>query len=291
MKKLLLSIAICGLMNFIYAQQIPEFQTTIYVQDLQGNIDSVVVGYDSLATTWPGYDSLFDESNISTLPWKKFEVRTAQLSGMPGQDTYSKKQIGEYWCNSDIPWLNGFMFYLVINPDSTPVYIRWNSSDFQAECRDSSTITDFNTYFTYPGIPGQIYTRMAIGNTYTPGFNVNKLGGIEVNSSNGGKDTVYTVAVGIFDFLFISNTNEQKQIQQQTRVFPNPTTEAFTIALPENYYSESVKVFDITGRVIYESTEKSNQINVPSANWAKGIYFYQVLLEDGILVSGKVLRD
>jgi hypothetical protein len=63
--------------------------------------------------------------------------------------------------------------------------------------------------------------------------------------------------------------------------------------------------FDITGRQIYQSIEKSNQINVPSADWAKGIYFYQVRLEDGILpapqrpdysgiarwLSGKVVKQ
>ncbi len=94
------------------------------------------------------------------------------------------------------------------------------------------------------------------------------------------------------------STNEQKQIQQQTKVFPNPTMEAFTIALPENYYSESVKVVDITGRVIYESIEKFNQIKVPNADWAKRIYFYQVRLEEGVLpapiarwVSGKVVKE
>jgi hypothetical protein len=48
--------------------------------------------------------------------------------------------------------------------------------------------------------------------------------------------------------------------------------------------------FDITGRQIYQSTERNNQINVPSVDWAKGIYFYRVRLEDGILLSGKVVK-
>jgi predicted esterase len=82
------------------------------------------------------------------------------------------------------------------------------------------------------------------------------------------------------------------------KIFPNPVTNTFTIQLPESYYSESVQIFDITGRQIYQSTERNNQINVPSVDWAKGIYFYRVRLEDGILpaptarwVSGKVVKN
>ena len=61
--------------------------------------------------------------------------------------------------------------------------------------------------------------------------------------------------------------------------------------LPESYFSESVQIFDITGREVYQSMEKSKQIDVPSVNWVKGIYFYKVRLEDGIVTSGKIVKE
>ncbi|MGB1121748.1 MAG: T9SS type A sorting domain-containing protein [Saprospiraceae bacterium] len=61
--------------------------------------------------------------------------------------------------------------------------------------------------------------------------------------------------------------------------------------LPESYFSESVQIFDITGREVYQSVEKANQIDVPSATWAKGIYFYKVRLADAIITSGKIVKN
>jgi len=42
---------------------------------------------------------------------------------------------------------------------------------------------------------------------------------------------------------------------------------------------------------VYQSVEKSNQIDVPSATWAKGIYFYKVRLADAIITSGKIVKN
>jgi hypothetical protein len=194
-------------------------------------------------------------------------------------------------CNSTFAKLSTLILSIRTH---TPVVFTWNMADFQDDCRDSSAIVDDNVFFQYPQLnyfyESYMSKRPNHGSTFDlPNYNYSYYQG---NIEGGGTDTIYNVFIGFIDNINdLVSTNEQKQIQQQTKVFPNPTTEAFTIALPENYYSESVKVFYITGRTIYESTEKSNQIKVPSADWAKGIYFYQVRLEDGILVSGKVLRD
>jgi hypothetical protein len=122
-----------------------------------------------------------------------------------------------------------------------------------------------------------------------PGYNYSFY---EVNLEGGGTDTVYNFFIGLIDDMdFYSNTNIQKQVQQQTKTFPNPTSDKFTIQLPENYESESVQVFDIIGKQIYQNTEQNNQIEVPSSAWAKGVYFYRVELEDGLFVNGKIIKN
>ncbi len=300
MKKLLFSLTISVLTAFtLFAQQTPEFQTTIYVMDLNGNMDSVVIGYDINATSFFGLDTQFGETDISTNLWDSiFEVRASADFGNP--ETYqSKKIINENNCNSLFTQGGGGVVLSIRT--HTPIVITWNMQDFQDNCVDSSVVVEDEVFFQYPFLNYYRESYMAKrpnhGSTFDlPNYFYSYYQG---NIEGGGTDTIYNVFIALIDDMYdYTSTNEQKQIQEQTKVFPNPTTEAFTIALPENYYSESVKVVDITGRMIYESIEKSNKINVPSADWAKGIYFYQVQLEDGVLpapiarwVSGKVLKD
>lgn len=291
MKKILLIFIGIITVSVLSAQQTAEFETTIYVMDLNGNMDSVVIGYDSAATY--DIDAQFGELDITNQPWDSIlEVRVSPSYNKDSK--LGKKQITKSYCEPDYPFGRGAGILTLSIRSHTPVAITWNMQDFQNECIDSSTIVDDDVFFQYPLLNYFYETYMAHqgvhGSTFDLfGYNYSYYQG---NIEGGGTDTIYNVFIGFIDNINdLVSTNEQKQIQQQTKVFPNPTTEAFTIALPENYYSESVKVFDITGRVIYESTEKSNKINVPSADWAKGIYFYQVLLESGIVTSGKVVKD
>jgi hypothetical protein len=278
--------------SLLFAQQTAEFETTIYVMDLNGNMDSVIIGYDINATSFFGLDSQFGEIDISTNLWDSvFEVRTSSDFGNP--ETYqSKKIINEDNCNSLFtPGGGGVVLSIRTH---TPIVITWNMQDFQDNCIDSSVVVEDDVFFQYPFFnyyqESYMAKRSNHGSTFDLfGYNYSYYQG---NIEGGQTDTIYNVFIALIDDMNdLVNIREKKYLQQQTNVFPNPTTEAFTIALPENYYNESIKVFDITGRTIYESTEKSNQINVPSADWAKGIYFYQVRLEDGIVTSGKVLKE
>jgi hypothetical protein len=285
--------------------QIPEFETTIYVMDLNGNIDSVIIGYDVNATF--GIDAQFGEVDITNQPWDSIlEVRVAPSYNKDNQ--LGKKQITKSFCDPNYPFGRGAGVVTLSIRTHTPVAISWNMQDFQNECIDSSTIVDDDVFFEYPGLNYFYESYMAHqgvhGSTFDLfGYNYSYYEG---NIEGGGTDTIYNVFIGFIDDMnVLISTNEQKEIQQKTKIFPNPMTEQFTISLPENYYSESVKVFDITGREVYQSIEKSNQINVPSVDWAKGIYFYRVRLEDGILpapqrpdysgiarwVSGKVVKQ
>jgi hypothetical protein len=290
MKKLFFSLIISVLSSFtLSAQQTAEFETTIYVMDLNGNMDSVVVGYDPLATD--DMDIQFGEIDITTQPWDSvLEVRVSPKFDL--ENKLGKKQIGYYDCPFVGPGVRVCQINLSIY-SHTPVVISWNIQDFQDDCRDSSVVVDDQMYFSVPSLHyGRSIMSQTVnhGSTFDlPGYYYSYYQG---NIEGGGTDTIYNVFIGFINSTNdLISTNEQKQIQQQTKVFPNPTTEAFTIELPENYYSESVKVFDITGRVIYESVEKANKINVSSTDWAKGIYFYQVRLEDDVFVSGKVVKE
>jgi protein gp37 len=290
MKKILFILIGIITINTLCAQQTAEFETTIYVMDLNGNMDSVIVGYDSTASAYD-IDPQFGEIDITNQLWDSIlEVRVSPWFFKDSK--LGKKQIMKSYCSPDYLFSRGAGVVTLSIRSHTPVVIFWNIQDFQDDCRDSSIIVDDDVFFTNPFLNYYQESYMAKrpnhGSTFDlPGYNYSYYQG---NIAGGGTDTIFNVFIGFIDDIN-TNTNEQKQIQQQTKVFPNPTTEQFTIQLPENYYSENVQVFDITGREVYQSTGKSNQINVSSVDWAKGIYFYRVRLEDGILVSGKVVKD
>ena len=106
MKKKFLSIIIIFISIFnLSAQQTAEFEFTLYAHDVQGNIDSVVLGYDSLGTDI-GFDSQFGEVNITNQPWGNFEMR---LSNLGGRTSFRKKEIGNYWCPQPIPGMNSVL--------------------------------------------------------------------------------------------------------------------------------------------------------------------------------------
>ena len=291
MKKIFLSIVIIFISIFtLSAQQTAEFETTIYVMDLNGNMDSVVIGYDAAATF--EIDAQFGETNIINQPWDSiFEVRVSPTDDNQFINTYKgKKQIVPLDCSD--PFFSYRTLTLGIRTN-TPVVITWNMQDFQDDCRDSSAIVDNNIFFQYP-LFGYGRSLMAQrpnhGSTFDlPNYFYSYYQG---NIEGGGTDTIFNVFIGFIDDLNdLVSTEQQKQLQSQTKTYPNPTTDNFTIELPESYFSESVQIFDITGREVYQSVEKSNQINVPSETWAKGIYFYKVWLDDGIVTSGKVVKN
>ncbi|MFK7949166.1 MAG: T9SS type A sorting domain-containing protein [Saprospiraceae bacterium] len=277
---------------FIYslsAQQTAEFETTIYAMDLNGNIDSVVIGYDAAASD--DIDTQFGEIDITTQPWDStFEIRVSPKFNKSNK--LGKKQIAYYDCPFNGPGVRVAQINLSIHAN-TPIVFTWDMQDFQDDCIDSSAIVDDNTFFLYPFLGlgrSMMAQRPNHGSTFDlPNYFYSYYQG---NIEGGGTDTIFNVFIGFIDDIDdLVSTEQQKELQSKTKVFPNPMMDNFTIELPESYFSESVQIFDITGREVYQSVEKSNQINVSSMNWAKGIYFYKVQLEDGIIVSGKVVKE
>lgn len=293
MKKLTLILISSLFILNLSAQQTAEFETTIYVMDLNGNMDSVVIGYDANATSFLGLDTQFGEVDISNQLWDStLEIRAIIDYHSSTQVFHTKKAINENDCNN--PFGAGAGGIVLAIHTKTPVVISWNMQDFQDNCIDSSVIVEDELFFEYPYIPYYRESYMAHrpnhGATFDlPAYNYSYYQG---SIEGGGTDTIRIFFIGLIDDMDrLSNTNNQKQIQEQTKTFPNPTTDKFTIQLPENYYSESVQVFDITGRQVYQNTEQNNQIEVPSSAWAKGVYFYRVELADGIFVNGKIVKN
>ena len=279
--------------NLLFGQlQTPNFQTTIYVEDAFGNIDSVIIGYD--ATKTPNQiDSNFGEIDMTNVPWDSvFEVRL--ISSEIYAPTYQlKKQIEFNDCDG-VNIIYGSSIYTVAVKAKTydaPFTILWKSEDFVDQCRSES------------GLAESIIPLLL-----TPQIDFIT---VLLNENGDSSNILWTELYGNWDFQAVDEAGDSAylrtfifviqngiptmtstiELNQQTKVFPNPTNDFFTIELSENQYSENLRIVDVTGRIIYESVEKSNQIKVVSSDWTKGIYFYQIRLENGILVNGKILKN
>lgn len=72
-------------------------------------------------------------------------------------------------------------------------------------------------------------------------------------------------------------------------VFPNPTQSAFTISWGEAVIAPSLTIYDATGRIMYTERRIPGEAQrVTTAQWADGLYFYNLYNEYGVLHSGAI---
>ncbi len=80
-----------------------------------------------------------------------------------------------------------------------------------------------------------------------------------------------TIATGIIENSFASSIN----------LYPNPAPNQLTIALGSNNKKVEVTIYDITGKIIYSTTERETQkIEVNTNDFAEGIYVVQIQSAD-----------
>ena len=90
------------------------------------------------------------------------------------------------------------------------------------------------------------------------------------------------------DTIYTSISPPQESVGIQ--VYPNPAQESLTIELPQKEEAEFV-LFDITGRVVLSQKLWKLTETVSLAHLPKGMYFYLLKSEKGILAQGKVVKE
>lgn len=63
------------------------------------------------------------------------------------------------------------------------------------------------------------------------------------------------------------------------RIYPNPANEQITISSDEAI--GEIKIYDITGKVVYQTYTNNNKIKLDIDNWAKTTYFLQIINKKG----------
>lgn len=85
-------------------------------------------------------------------------------------------------------------------------------------------------------------------------------------------------SVGVEDFI-TSNT---------IALYPNPCNRQFVISCPQS--TRNVEIFDLTGKLIFNTSEQNTEIIINTSNWSSGIYMVQITDKNGKTYNQKVVK-
>ena len=262
-----------------------EFSFELYFEDALGNRDTLVLGYDPLATD--SIDVAFGEENIIAQPWDSvFEVRIS--------DYYDKNQVGEqvsFNSKKSIQDNLGQPFFFIdkieinIKAKHFPIIISCDSTLLQSSERRGTFITSM-----LPG--GWFDTGGFVNDLFYKPQTLIDLAGFEswphypFNSYYlEASDSVYVCWAVIAD----SNTNTsnilESSIDKIIKISPNPVSsnEKITINAQGNY-----TIVDIQGKAIQKGIIENNSVQL--INVESGIYFFTLENENAVYKTKFVVR-
>ena len=84
--------------------------------------------------------------------------------------------------------------------------------------------------------------------------------------------------------------SESENTDEIISVYPNPTNGSFNINVTENMLSSNMKVTDVTGRVVYNTTINSLNTTIDLSAADKGVYLI-TLVKDSKEITQKIIVE
>ena len=307
-KTIQLLFTLCFLCQSLIAQIVPQFQVTIYVEDAIGNVDSVVVGYDTLATS--DIDPEFGEEEILSPFDSILEVRAGSIH-WPNSLKTSKVIIED---TSPFPPIStsygcyggGTRMYIYIWAKHQPVVVFWDSILFETNvCHNGSMLTNHwadevtDPYHWGMGhwnereycMAGQSSLSISLSpdSFYMP-YPV----AIEKEVAGMGEQTIYGLrffhapaSSGYTPCYYFTVAAEEAGLAPEINIFPNPSTHTIYYHLPQGIHMTDLSLIDISGKKYFpeKTAEKVDMSNIPP-----GMYFLHIRASDGRSYVEKICR-
>ncbi len=154
-------------------------------------------------------------------------------------------------------------------------------------------------------IAGQDRKVIELGDTGWPGYNIKWIEGI--GSDKGFDSFGETVDItcdtklvcfndnGVITFFngatACDNTNLSvpDSMKDHMVLAPNPVEDISILQLPSELNIDTVRIYDITGKVISVKTITKNYMTINAMDYAAGIYFYQALSVDKVIKTDRFI--
>ncbi len=267
-----------------------EFSFTLAFEDAVGNTDTIVLGYDMLATD--SVDTSFNEVNIINTPWDSvFEVRitdelhTRVYTEDSTANYHLKKQIIKNYCGEWPPAVT-----LDIKCNNWPVTMSWDSTLFNDSCNEGSFIYRQDIGFGWDVILGASNIGLVLFSSKNQTtFTANYQGFVDEYSSyvNDNLDTISVFWVNIGDSLVLKSDVHEIETPIDIRVSPVPTESTIQLSGNSIHQIETMQLFDLSGNQV---AAYGNQTSIDLNHYKAGIYILYIQLKDKTSFTQKVIK-
>lgn len=265
----------------------PAWLFPIWFKNAFGEVDTVWIGHDNLATFQ--FDSLFSEIPLS-IDTSVFHTTLACWKTFPVIDSCYKKLITNF--NKD------FVFEISFNKGYKPLTMYWDKSLFYS---DSLPYPDLGNL---PRARGDVYCSNAIPCSTTPFpivmtdkpdslpeyFPFVQSDSIYFEEPPIGMEELYSVLIYIRPYDSWVGINEQGNSEKKIMIYPNPSLTIVTIEYEDNI-DFNYCIYNMLGEeVLTEPRNFSKKVEINISGLHQGIYYVSLLTENGN-VTRKFIKE
>ncbi|MBL0328247.1 MAG: T9SS type A sorting domain-containing protein [Bacteroidetes bacterium] len=87
----------------------------------------------------------------------------------------------------------------------------------------------------------------------------------------------------------ILGVNDEKEIDNDVAIYPNPNSGLFTLELLNKKAGSDVEIYNLLGKLIYRNKLVNEKNVIDISNEAAGMYFYKILLDGKTISDGKLI--
>jgi hypothetical protein len=287
MKKI---IPLIVLLLAIFSSNAQQFSFELYLSDMQGNADTLILGYDVNASD--SIDSQFGEIDILNNPWDSiFEARISPLTEWMGPvnnhnpQFQLKKQILNFnpkppynplTCNSSSP-----VYIEIYSASGRPFSLKWDSTKFM----DSSNFSS-----------GFVFINQII---HQPAFHLNSVDSLVFDNwptndsyylSNG--ETIWLLGFAFISYTEVGINEVTKNETENVIIYPNPASEIINIEFKKSLTDKSeIQLFDISGKLFFkQEIINKDRIEIDISHLNSGVYIIEINSENGFSERHKLIK-
>jgi len=266
-----------ALLNNLFSQ---EFSFPLYFEDVIGNKDTIIFGFDSQATT--GIDLSFGELNIKGTSFADFDVRISNNSFTPpfGSDSahfyadstnyQTKKQIYNYDSTNGISFP---IFAINISCKHFPIKIKWdNPLFFYSDGKYNALITNWNPV-GWPDNKSSIYEKFPAFLRVVDSVVFDIIPHCFINSSNDTLQLLYFAFIPKSN-IYYSGIDNVLDNFYKIKLSPTISNGIYNIYSEEKLLK--IDVYDVNGNNILSKACNFYSTSIDLSRYAQGLYLVNI---------------